>query len=472
MSNVEIRSQIEAYIKSHISELEDDLMALCRIDSSRSDPLPGAPFGPGSKEALDAAAELCRSYGFFVNNSDGYVCTADLNHEGEPALDILGHVDVVPGGDGWAETEPFIPVIKGDLIYGRGVSDDKGGVIAALYAMRAVKELGLPISKRCRMIIGSGEETGMEDLKHYLLTEKSAPMTISPDAHFPVHNIEKGRVTVNYSGEFPPPEGVKRLIFLRGGAAVNQVPAVAEAVISGFTADEISERACKITAETGIDFKLCEGAGGLFMRAYGCSAHASRPWAGKNALLALVQLAASLDYDKAKNIDILKACAGLYPCGDFYGEHSGIAACDECSGATSSSLDIIHLTETSFSADVDCRTSVCADSMDYESIFKLNAERLGCSFTITEHVPSHCVPAGSPFIQTLLQCYEEVTGEKGWCIPMGGSTYVHNIPGGVAFGAVPSGLDNHVHGPDEFMPVEYLEKTAIIYALAIIRLCR
>src|SRR5699024_10557105 len=110
----------------------------------------------------------------------------------ESQLDILAHLDVVPAGEGWTVTEPFEPVEKDGRLYGRGTADDKGPAVAALYALRAVKELGIPLKKRVRLILGTDEECGSSDIQHYYAVEKEAPMTFSPDGAFPVVNIEKG----------------------------------------------------------------------------------------------------------------------------------------------------------------------------------------------------------------------------------------------------------------------------------------
>ena len=48
----------------------------------------------------------------------------------------------------------------GDYLYGRGTIDDKGSIAAVLYAMKAVKESGLPLDRTIRLMIETTEETG------------------------------------------------------------------------------------------------------------------------------------------------------------------------------------------------------------------------------------------------------------------------------------------------------------------------
>ena len=83
----------------------------------------------------------------------------------------------------------------------------------------------------------------------------------------------------------------------------------------------------------------------------------------------------------------------------------------------------------------------------------------------------HHVPENSDFIKTLLEVYRQVTGEKGYCVSIGGGTYVHETETGVAFGAEFPGEENNMHGADEFISEESLLKNAKIFAAAIVRLC-
>ena len=185
---MQYREQIEAYLDAHKEEMLADICRLIRINSTKGEAVIDCPFGEGPAKALAEALEMAERYGFTVKNYENYVGTADLN-DMEKQLDILAHLDVVPAGDGWSVTEPYMPVIKDGRVYGRGSADDKGPAIAAMYAMRAVKELGIPLNKNVRLILGTDEECGSSDIAHYYAVEKEAPMTFSPDAEFPVINI-------------------------------------------------------------------------------------------------------------------------------------------------------------------------------------------------------------------------------------------------------------------------------------------
>ena len=149
------KEKIEAYMETHRQELVADVCELCRINSERMPAEEDMPYGPGAAECLDAALDMAEGYGFETVDYDGYVGCVDFDSTLPKQLDILAHLDVVPAGEGWTVTEAYAPVEKDGKLYGRGSSDDKGPAVAALYAMRCVKELGIPLKKNVRLILGT-----------------------------------------------------------------------------------------------------------------------------------------------------------------------------------------------------------------------------------------------------------------------------------------------------------------------------
>ena len=232
------REKIDRYIDAHQNEMLEDIAALCRIESTKDSYRAGKPYGLRCAEVLGEALHLGESYGFSINNYDNYVGTIDLNDK-EKQLDILAHLDVVPAGDGWTVTKPFEPLIKDGKIYGRGTADDKGPAVAALYAMRAVRELNIPLKKNVRLILGTDEECGSSDIEHYYSVEKEAPMTFSPDASFPVINIEKGHFHGQFSASFEKSGALPRMLSFESGVKANVVPAKAWALFEGLEGDAV-----------------------------------------------------------------------------------------------------------------------------------------------------------------------------------------------------------------------------------------
>lgn len=464
------REEIEKYIEDHKNEMLEDICALCRINSEKMPYQPGMPFGKGTVEALSLALAMGEKYGFSINNYDNYVGTIDLNDK-ESQLDILAHLDVVPAGDGWEITTPFEPVVKDGNLYGRGTADDKGPAVAALYAMRAVKELGIPLKKNTRLILGTDEECGSSDIAHYYKVEKEAPMTFSPDSSFPVTNIEKGSLKGDFTAEFEKSGALPRLVSFTSGTKVNVVPSKAEAVVEGLSASEIEAAAKAAEKELDITFQITMAGAQVKILAAGANGHASTPWKGKNALTGLLTLIGRLPLADCPQLEIVKSLNVLMPHGDVYGKGLGIAMEDELSGPLTLAFSILTITENSMEGSFDSRCPICANEDNMLKVAKASMKKHGISLNNDSMRPPHHVSGDSDFVRTLLNCYEMYTGKKGGCVAIGGGTYVHELKNGVAFGASMPDTENRMHGADEFAVVEELVTSAKIFAQVIVDLC-
>ncbi len=179
------KEELRTYIENHESEMIEDLKSLIRIPSEKQAAEPGKPFGAPAAEALAQGIEILEKYGFAVTNST--TTRLQLTLIRKKGLDILAHLDVVPAGEGWQETDPFTPLIKEGKMFGRGTTDDKGPAIAAIYAMRAVKELGYPLKKNVRLVLGSDEECGSSDLEYYYKKRSGSTMHLLTGCRIPGH---------------------------------------------------------------------------------------------------------------------------------------------------------------------------------------------------------------------------------------------------------------------------------------------
>ncbi len=465
------RDQIEAYVEAHKQEMVQDIFTLCRINSEKMEASEGKPYGEGPAAALEAALKMAQGYGFAVRNYDNYVGTVDLNDK-EKQLDILAHLDVVPAGEGWQVTQPFEPIEKDGILYGRGVADDKGPAVAALYAMRCVKELGLPVEKNVRLILGCDEECGSSDIAQYYKVEREAPMTFSPDADFPVTNVEKGRFPGEFFADFAPCDKLPRLVSLDAGIKVNVVPGKARAVVEGLNLAVMKETAEKVTKETGIDFELETDGETVKILAIGEGAHAAHPAAGRNALTGMLVYLTRLPLAPCAQTKVLADLLALMPHGDTSGEAMGIAMSDEISGDLTLAFSMLKVTDRRMEGIFDSRCPVCATE---DNVLKVVKEKMAaCGITlINESIKApHHVDGNSHFVKTLLQVYEEYTGLEGRCQSTGGGTYVHDLKNGVAFGASMPGTDNRMHGADELAVLSDLVVSAKIFAQAIVELCK
>lgn len=463
------REQIEAYFADKEKLLVEAVGRLVSIDSVEGAPAPGAPFGPGPAAALKEALAIAEEWGLAARNHEGYVGTADLN-DGEDALHILGHLDVVAPGEGWTVTQPYVPKLVDGLLYGRGTDDDKGPVAAALLAMKAVKDLGVPLKRNCKVIMGTNEESGSGDIAWYFARHPYAPATFSPDSGFPVINTEKGGFRPRFSKSWPAQEALPRVKWLHGGIRLNVLPGDASAGVEGLTMYDIQPYARDITARTGVKFTFAREDAVTVIRAKGEGAHAAYPEGGNNALTGLVALLCALPLADGDCKEALNALNALLPHGDWKGRALGIAQEEPVAGPLTLAFSLLEVTETGLEGRFDSRAPLCATEGNCRDVAKAAFEARGFTFDGVQEKPHH-VPADSPFITTLLKRYEEYTGLKGECLSTGGGTYVHDIPGGVAFGCTLPGFDTHLHGADERVRVSDLMLSAKLFTHIIIDMC-
>lgn len=480
--------RIREYMDAHVDEMVADASALIAINSEKMEAKPGMPFGEGNAQVFEEAQKILARCGFSVKNHENYVLTADLN-DGPACLDILAHLDVVPAGEGWTVTDPFRPVVQDGLLYGRGSADDKGPAMAAFYAMRAVKELEIPVKGNCRLILGGDEECGSSDIRYYYSKEKQAPMTFSPDADFPLINIEKGGLHLRFTASVTEKEmlsaqtaagdGEPILLEIQAGTKINVVPGKARARVKGILVETLRQIAAEITVQTGVAFEFtCESRDGedgrdeIGILAVGSAAHAASPHMGNNALTGLLTFLAAVPFGSEKVRKILKEVCRLYPHGDWNGRALGVDHRDEASGELTLSLNLFSFDGQEFSGVFDCRAPICANDANTTEVVRAKMKAAGFTVSDGKMFAPHYVPEESEFVQTLLGCYEAVTGKRERPLAIGGGTYVHHIENGVAFGCAEPGVDNRMHGADEFMSVEQMKQSAVIFAYAIAQLCK
>lgn len=257
-------SAIGSWVDVHRCEIVNAISRLVAIKSVRGEPQEGMPFGVEPKRALNEALDICEALGFPTAEYGGAVGTIDLG-DGERKLDILAHLDVVDAGDGW-KTDPYTAVEKDGCLYGRGTDDNKGPLIAAIYAMLCVKQLGIPLKGSVRLIMGTDEESGAGDLPYYYGTQKAALNTFTPDSQFPVCNVEKGRYTATLAAKWDNAEVLPRVTAFDGGYRTNVIPAEASAFVEGLREDEI-KRITEAAELLGVSLKVTKTEKGIELKA-------------------------------------------------------------------------------------------------------------------------------------------------------------------------------------------------------------
>lgn len=464
--------KIDTYLENHMPELLSDLAQLVAVNSERMPEREGMPFGLGNAQCFAVAERMLHTYGFAAKNYDNYVLTADIAPELPQGLDILAHLDVVPAGDGWQVTGPFTMKIEDGKAYGRGTADDKGPAMCALYAMRAIRELSIPLRQNVRLILGADEECGSGDLDYYFTQEKSAPYSISPDAEFPLISIEKGGLHSGFHSSAPLPEALPRVTAISAGLKINIVPDRAMAILQGISEEDINAYIYALPTMDGIRFSSEKTMDGITVVAHGKTGHASEPQNSRNAITALLQLLAQLPLSEAVLHRQLCALTRLFPHGDYNGKALGVNLEDDISGKTTLTLDLLsYSAEKGLDGAFDCRACLSAND---DNTSRVIYEKFRCEGLIPwdkKMYAAHHVPEESFLIQKLLDAYEQVAGERPKPLCIGGGTYVHDIDNGVAFGCSFYDTDNRMHGADEFMTLEHMLFSCKVYARAILALC-
>lgn len=457
-----------------VDELRDSLIygtqEVLKIKSVEGEPRAGMPFGEGPAEALDKALEIASDLGFNVVNMDGYIGYAEYG-DGEDYVGILGHLDVVPEGEGWIHP-PYGAEIHDRKIYARGTLDDKGPIMAALYSLKAIKDLNLTLSKKVRIIFGTNEETGSNEMPYYLKTEKPPVSGFTPDGMFPIINGEKGLTIFDLVKKIEKiQDGDVRILKLQGGNRANMVPDSCICEIKASNKDEILYILDEFIDRTKykISGKIVDDK--IILESKGISAHGSTPEKGINAIMQLVSFIVQLDLpndDLREYIQFLDKYIGM----EVNGESLDIELCDTPSGKLSSNVGIININNEEARTTLNIRYPVTKKLKDMMEPIEEKISLNGIVIDKFTHNEPLYFDSNHPLVLTLQKVYKEQTGNEPELLSIGGGTYAKSIPNILAFGPIFPGKPDLDHQPNENIEVEDLILCCKIYAHAIYELAK
>ncbi len=457
--------------KERQDELIQELQELVQINSILDEDTitTEVPFGDGPLQALEWLLAKGQNEGLQTKNVDNYAGHIEMG-TGEELLGILCHVDVVPIGDeaDWTYP-PFSGTVADGKLYARGAIDDKGPTIAAWMAMKLVKDAGIPLEKRVRMIIGTDEETGFRCVDHYFKKEEMPTIGFAPDADFPLINAEKGIAELVFSQNKMGNATKEQLLLFNAGKRPNMVPDFAKATLQHVSA-QLEQNFQTFLSKNQLEGSLLMEDSRYIITIKGKAAHAMEPEKGVNAAVYLATfLQQELTTVASKQfVDFIADV--FYQ--DHYGQQLDLQFEDAMSGQTTLNPGIV-------SYDVNKGGSLVI-SMRYSVSYPFDekittAQRLtvekGFSLDIQDDSKPHYVSEDDPFIQTLAAIYRRQTGDTETpLLSTGGGTYARVMKKGVAFGMLFPGEPDVAHRADEFVVVENLVKAAAIYAEAIVEL--
>ena len=435
------------------NQVKDDFLAslktLISYPSVLNEGENGTPFGQAIQDVLEKTLEIAQEMGFQTYlDPEGYYGYAEIG-QGEELLAVLCHLDVVPAGDleDW-QTPPFEATLKDGWLIGRGVQDDKGPSLAALYAVKSLLDQGVAFTKRIRFIFGTDEETLWRCMNRYNQIEEKADLGFAPDSSFPLTYAEKGLLQVKLHG----PGWEDRP--LQAGRALNVVPD--KATYKGERLEEL----LPVIEQSGVNYTEETGA----VTVLGLSKHSKDAAEGVNAIVGL-----------AESLSLIQPHPALLFIADAVGEDATGAALfgeikDEPSGALSFNIATLSIDEEQSEIGIDIRIPVLADK---EALVKRLSE-VAASYQLQyeefDYVAPLYVPLDSPLVSTLMAVYQEETGDQTPAMSSGGATFARTMENCVAYGALfPDALQTE-HQANERAKLDDLYRAMEIYAETIRRL--
>ena len=441
---------LASHLEAQQEPLKKAIANLVHIPSVCNEDADGFPFGAAIDQALHKALQVAEDLGFRTKYGDGgYYGFADVG-QGEEMLGILGHVDVVPPGklDDWMH-DPFDPVEKDGMLYGRGTQDDKGPMLAAMFAVKALMDAGVKFNKRVRFIFGTDEETLWRCIKRYTEKEEIPTFGFSPDSRFPVTYAEKGLLQLRLEGSNE--SGIR----LSGGSAFNAVP---DSIL--YEGARQGDLAVKLD-QFGFEYERYED--GIEVK--GRAAHAMIPEEGINAIARLC-IALNAIGIQSRAINFVAQEIGQDPNAiRIFGEIA-----DEPSGKLKFNVGKIDLGQTE-QLSIDTRIPVTASKEEVVNLVTRAAAKYGLEYKEFDWLASIYLPLDHFMVTTLMNVYRKYSGDLV-TEPQssGGATYARAIPNCVAFGALTVDEPLTEHQPNERTVLANLYKAMEIYAHAVYEL--
>lgn len=433
----------EEYFNQAIEKIKE----IVSIPSYSSTPTKEAPYGEGVFKVLHFAIDLAKSMGFktYVDpeNKYGFVEYG----RGEEIFAILGHLDVVPPGniEEW-KVHPFKPEIIDDILYGRGVLDDKGPTMIILYALKYLKDQNYQPNRRIRLIFGLTEETTWDSIETYMKKEGTPDFGFTPDGQFPLTYAEKGIIDLDIVGIGD------NTIKVNAGDAYNVTCAFS--TIENVNLDSFAAIAQKN------QYRFEKQNNKIIV--HGKPAHGSRPNEGINAglrtLLALKEL--NVNHPIINFVsDVLKEDTAL---SKYFGQY------DDESGSFTINVGIVTINENESTLGCNVRFPVHTN----KEVILEQLNKLLVPYNLTIRIQHYdkplYMPLDSTIVTELMKIYQEVTNDKeSKPIAIGGGTYARSMPNCVAFGAIFDEASSTEHTYNESIKIKELWDSMLIYVRAI-----
>ncbi len=440
MINVNTDKLFKEWISDNKDRILNKWIELAKIPSIRSEAEEGAPYGTNCRKALETAASYFDSEGISncVYNNDGYALAHFGN--GDKTIGLFSHSDVVPVGDDWLYTKPFEPVIKDGALIGRGVEDNKSGIMASFCVMEFLRDCKIPFNSHLQLFIGSDEECGMGDMDGFLKNHSMPEISIVPDADFPCSIGEKGiyHFMIKSRTEFSD------IVNICGGEAYNIVldNVVAKIKFSERLYSELNEKKKDIVG-------VVSDENFIYVMAKGVAKHASIPEGSVNAAFLLFNILSECEELNSTDRKILKNAAALIA--DYYGSGIGVINNDPTFGKMTCVNGMVKTEEGSLCVSFDVRYGSSLDPDYLEKTSEKAVNKLGFEVISKDNRAGFEIPKESKIPGIFEDIFSEITGERKERVLMSGGTYARRLKNAFSIGTFyisPERKDNVLQMPD------------------------
>ncbi len=437
---------------------------------------------------------MARDFGLAFRNVDNRVFEVTLPGTGGEEFGILTHADVVPANaaewvlDDGTKLDPFKVTRVGDYLYGRGTIDDKGSIAAVLYAMKAVKDSGLPLARTIRLMVETTEETGGDAMKYYREKTTLPAYNIVLDSKYPAVVAEKGSgaLKVSFAGTAAADAAMTAITAMAGSTSANAIPQTATARLQGGDLAAVAEKleaaraafVQKYEPQGGrFSIDVARGADGVDLKVTGVSAHGSRPEEGVNPLprLALFLQEAGVPLADNGYARAAKYVAELYGT-DYLGATLGVAYKDDFMGPLTLSPTLVRAGadgKVDVTANVRMPRGNTPDDLKKAVTAKIDAWAAS-SRTLADVSYDQgnwmARDPGGAWLSTLLNVFGDTTGLEAKPVSTAGSTTAKLMPNAINFGPAMPGKKYTAHNAKEYKEVADLDADMQMFTEMLVRI--
>lgn len=459
--------QVQDYFEKHEESMLRDLSGLIAIPSTRdvSTRQHNAPFGQTIREAFDYLIEFAQREGLEYRDHNGYALDISIG-DSEREIAILHHVDIVEVGElkAW-NTPPFEMVQQDEFLFGRGVTDNKGPLMASLYILKMFQALQVSLNKKIRVIIGGAEETTWECVEHYFKTNPQPEYGFSPDGDFPIVNGEKGILYASLQRDFPTlnDPGSCQVTCIESERDRTSTCHHLTAHLTGKKALEVADRFIGVAADVT---KNEEQASVVLSTPWEKSRN---PHKADNCIDQFVRQLRHVEFLDANTKSVIQLLDKLFV-ESTDGTKLGLAYQDDDMGATTCCVSSINLDQHGYNLDFDFRFPKGLNIEQSRTQLHFLSQKYGVRLLEQQYLPLSYLSPESELIQTMGKAYFDVTGAKAQCFSKGAASYARALKNGVAFGPTFPGDVTCVHEPNERLNLKSLKRAITIYVKVLISL--